>query len=329
MSHGEDLGNPSGTVLSVCIASVGRPSLADLLASLAEQQLPDDVACRVVVVDDSDHQGLSLPPRRTDLQVEVIAGPRLGIPQARNASIDVALSREPDWIAFVDDDEVVPPTWLGDLLEEAKYFSADVVTGPVIHELPRDAPGWARTSTSFATMSLPRGTSLTSCATNNTLARAGLFRQLRFDSRLATAGGSDIELFRRAADSGARIIWTDRVAVREHVDPARLSVKWVLRRRLRVGSVEAQLAIDSARRTERSVAGATVARVCRGFAFGIRGVLRIAHAVITRHSGRCVDGARDLAYGVGSLLGLFGWRLTEYGSRTPRTTPQSPSAPPL
>ena len=166
---------------------------------------------------------------------------RRGIPYARNTA--VAAAGPCDFVLFVDDDEVVDPAWLVELVEVQRAHDADVVTGPVIATYPAGAPRWAQPSGVFERPRRPTGTLLELAATGNTLVRTRVFEALDhwFDEGLAQRGGSDSELFDRVHRAGYTIVWADGALVFEDVATERLELGWVVRRGYRVGIGMAQM----------------------------------------------------------------------------------------
>lgn len=63
------------------------------------------------------------------------------IATARNAGLEAGLGMA-EWVAMVDDDQIVVPEWLTELLATARDHDADAVTAPVYVRFPDDAPRW-------------------------------------------------------------------------------------------------------------------------------------------------------------------------------------------
>ncbi len=57
-------------------------------------------------------QAQKLVERASGLPLTYVHEVRAGIPLARNAVLHAARNLNPDWIAFVDDDEVIDREWL-------------------------------------------------------------------------------------------------------------------------------------------------------------------------------------------------------------------------
>src|SRR3954453_12409000 len=117
--------------VDVGVCTFRRPAVADTLASLASQVLPQGVSLRVIVADNDAE-----PEARTrvltaaeahGLDVVYRHAPARNISLARNACLDAATA---EWIAFLDDDETASPGWLAALLAEAQVGGWDAVLGP-------------------------------------------------------------------------------------------------------------------------------------------------------------------------------------------------------
>ena len=84
-----------------------------------------------------------------------------------------------------------------------------------------------------------------SVATNNTLVRASLLERtpdVRFSEALSLKGGSDTDYFDRIIARGARVVWCDEAEVVEEVPLERANARWLMRRAIRIGNVNARRA---------------------------------------------------------------------------------------
>jgi glycosyltransferase involved in cell wall biosynthesis len=162
--------------------------------------------------------------------------PRPGIPAARNAALEAALGGDPDYVAFVDDDEIAPPPWLGSLLQVLQDLGADAVEGRVL-ALPanrQEVASWRPKPTAQL-----RWEPYESLATSNVLFKARLARpplSLRFDEAMQYTGGSDREFFMRAHKRGAKLARVQGVEVFEDVHAARQSLSYRASRAYAAGS---------------------------------------------------------------------------------------------
>jgi len=231
---------------------------------------------------------------------------RRGIPFARNRCVEAAAGA--DWVAFLDDDEEPSPGWLAELLRVQASFDADVVTGPVVPRFAADPPGWAVKGRLFERPRHATGTHRNRAFTNNVLFRAEIFERIRphFDVRMAMTGGSDVEFTRRVHRAGYRIVWADRAEVVETLPATRVTPGWLYRRAFRTGTTTARIARD--RRSLPAAAWMTVADSAYRLMLG--GALAAGGCVLGRHL--VVSGVRQVCYGAGLVVGLFGGRYREY-----------------
>jgi histidinol-phosphate phosphatase family protein len=201
----------SGPSWSVVIPTLGRPSLAVLLTSLAGQQCqPADV----FVVDDrpdaKEALDLSAHPRAT-----VVAGTASGPAAARNRGWWGATT---EWVVFVDDDVVLPEGWSTALVEDLRN-SGPHVGGSQAHitvPLPTDRrpTDWER-----GTAGLMEAQWVTA---EMAYRRAALEAVGGFDERFPRAYREDSDLALRVRRAG----WELQRGSRRVVHPVRPSDAW-------------------------------------------------------------------------------------------------------
>lgn len=224
-------GAPCRAVVAVCTAK--RPAmLQQCLQSIAAQIVEPQVAVEIVVVDNEGEPNNSALVQelaaRCRFPVHYVHEPRRGISQARNAALEKCRSLAADWTAFTDDDCWASPAWLASLLDAADRHQADVVYGRREFLFPMPLPFWAMRAEqgTFA-----EGERLPYAATHNVLVPAWLFGgelRMRFDERLAH--GEDTDFFHRAAQRGARIVYSAEPLVLEVVSPDRATLHYQTRR---------------------------------------------------------------------------------------------------
>lgn len=225
-------------VVAICTAK--RPKmLAAALKSLINLSVPQNGKLTILIVENDDHATSSdvveeLRPT-SPFPIIFFVEPKIGIPFARNRTLEEAVAIDADWIALVDDDEIVPQHWLVTLHAGCLRYSADVATGPV-EQVVESPPNWWRPISDSRKVT---GVMRADAYTNNVLfaaqiaGRRGL--NLRFDTRF-TSGGEDVDFFRRASARGARIVTVAEAKVIEIVPATRL----VLRRHLQRNYMIAQ-----------------------------------------------------------------------------------------
>ena len=194
----------------VVIPTVGRPSLARLLAALAAEPPPG----RVIVVHDGEPDA-SLPAE-PGLSYNVVEGPRRGPAAARNTGRRAARA---EWIAFLDDDVVPEPGWAARLLEDLRGLAPGVAgsQGRIVVPLPHDrAPtDWERNVAGLETARW---------ATADMAYRRSVLDELGgFDERFPRAYREDADLALRAERAGYRLVRGRRTVTH----PVRPASRWI------------------------------------------------------------------------------------------------------
>lgn len=226
--------------IQVCICTFQRPQLLDKLLQGLDSLNPRTPSFRVQVVDNdasgSARETVTARAATTGYALEYDIEPEQNIALARNRSLR---GLEAGWVAFIDDDEVPDPDWLLNLHATAAACQADAVFGPVLPDWPEEVPDWIRANPVHNRQRHTTGDPVPpeQTRTGNVLVRAKLLMQYEepFDRAYGLTGGSDSDLFKRLAACGARYVWCDEAAVKEHVMPERTRPGWLLRRYYRGG----------------------------------------------------------------------------------------------
>lgn len=300
--------------LSVLVCTYRRPDrLRLLLDDLARQTRPPD---EIVVVDNHDagsaREVVEGFAARSGMNLRYDVQPRQNISLTRNRTVERATG---EWLAFVDDDERVPPDWLQLLMQTAQRHDADGVLGPALCVPPPGAPDWVRRGNLYAIHHAPTGSVVRrdKMWINNALLRADRVRALPgpFAEEFGLTGGEDVDMLARLAQGGARILWCDEAQVTEPVEPARLRAGWILRRALRGGQTYAVL-WRLGRFGPVSAAG-RVLFVLRALAQMLAAAaLAILLLPLGRH--RAMHWLCKCAANAGKLSTLTGWRYREYAA---------------
>jgi len=242
------LPNQSEMHVDVIVCTFRRPALLARLIDAIAAQHSADWRLRLIVVDNDPLQSaqtvltdaMACHPSLTSVY---LSEPRKNIALARNAGLDTS---DADYIAFIDDDECPSPDWLSRLLSSARDFNAGLVFGPVLPEYHADTPDWLINGGFFDRPRHATGTPLplAEARTGNVLIRADLIQTtgLRFDPDFGLSGGEDSVFFRSLYPLAGNAIWCDEAIVHEAIPPERSTARWLLRRRFRIGSVEACMA---------------------------------------------------------------------------------------
>jgi len=204
--------------VDVVVPTIGRPSLATLLSTLAtcDGPLPD----HVIVVD--DRRDFARPlladgvPARLASRVSVLRGRAAGPAAARNVGWRASNA---DLIAFVDDDVVPDGDWLARLADDIAAMSDDVAgsQGRLRVPLPADRrpTDWERNvagleSAQWATADM-------------VYRRATLGGVGGFDERFPRAYREDADLALRVLATGARLVRGRRTVTH----PVRPADRWI------------------------------------------------------------------------------------------------------
>lgn len=220
--------------VSILIPTFRRPQRAVDAARSALAQTAQDFE---IILIDNDPEGSALSVLRAldDPRITVVHEPRAGVANARNAGLRVAKG---DLIAFLDDDELAPTTWLAELLRVQAAHKADVVFGPVrtrLASVPRDHdaffdaffardPGHAE---GIISVFYGCGCSL--------IRRAALPCPQPFSPERNEIGGEDDLLFQGMEAEGAVFAWAPNAWVWETPEPSRVTLAYTLRRAFAYG----------------------------------------------------------------------------------------------
>jgi succinoglycan biosynthesis protein ExoM len=217
--------------IGIGICTARRPlMLANCLDAVGAQIVRAGVEVHIIVVDNEaapNNQGLVEDfAERCAFPVHYLHEPTRGIPQARNAALEKCVELGVAWIGFTDDDCWVSPVWLAGLLDATARHEADAVYGRRDFVFPLPLPYWAAHSEQTYHV---EGQKLPHAATHNVLFSASLVRDgnltgLRFDESLSH--GEDTDFFYRAAQRGARIVFSRRPVVFEMVAPERATLNY-------------------------------------------------------------------------------------------------------
>lgn len=239
------------TVAAICCTTRYRPKMLQaLIASWSRLKIPDGIAPVFIVVENDESAASreivdSLRKRFSNGVLVYAVEPEIGIPQARNAAVRVALGLGAGIICFVDDDETVAEDWFVHLHQANARSGAQLIGGPVraVIATPADSAYRrvvqqgisdryrkieVRAAERLRTGQLGRMAILT----NNWFADAELFTRhgLSFDTELSLSGGSDTQFFRDAIAKGIRTDWAPGAVVYETIPPERTSLAYQFRR---------------------------------------------------------------------------------------------------
>jgi glycosyltransferase involved in cell wall biosynthesis len=237
-----------------------------------------------------------------------------GLVVARNACLELALAHDPEFLAFIDDDEVPKVGWLASLMRTMRETNADFVTGPVEAKFLVQPPAWAIQGNYFSHDGH-------SYSTSNLAIRASSFPRDKsrwFQKQFNRLGGEDGELLNRLVEGGAVHRVTPDAVVTEFVPVERLRRRYVWRCGTRDGAIIAETVITKHGINSRAYvtclleAAKKVGYASNHLFWSIRWPWRINSAI------------RDINASAGILLALAGMKSSYYGGqRKPTMAPRS------
>jgi GT2 family glycosyltransferase len=298
----------------VVVPTFRRPAmLAETLASLQAQQSAVAFAVVVLENDDASREGLAVARRFLEEgRLRGVAGveAKQGNVHAINAGFTLALARFPaaEFILMMDDDEVASPDWLEQMIRAAEAQDADVVGGPVQPRFHPDAGSLFRRHPVFWPAISRTGPVPMIYGTGNCLLRRRVFERIGLpplDPRFNFLGGGDLDLFDRCRRAGFRSFWVQEALITETVPPERTRVSWVLRRGMRIGTINRAL--------ERKNAAGPAARLRIAVKDAVLVPLSIARALaVLVRSGNPLAAAHPIAISAGRLAGALGFEPEPY-----------------
>ncbi|HTO27236.1 MAG TPA: glycosyltransferase family 2 protein [Devosia sp.] len=236
--------------VDISICTYRRAFLAKTLESIAQID-PGGHAVRVIIadndVDPSARDLVDAMREQVPFPIIYLHAPASNICIARNACLDQA---DADYLAFIDDDEVVTQGWLVALVGRAEKTGAAAVLGPVAAIYGADAPAWMIEGDFHSTRPVfVGGTIRTGYTCNVLIGWTAPYQALRFDIALGKSGGEDTDFFYRLTSLGGTIAYAEDALVEEPVPSDRASMAWLVRRRLRFGQTHGMLQAGSRARS--------------------------------------------------------------------------------
>ena len=289
---------------AVVVPTVGRPSLDVLLSSLVSHPgpLPDEV----VVVDDRRDPVPPLDPSSAlfgRVPVRVVQGWGRGPAAARNLGWRLVST---PWVAFLDDDVVLPEGWTEGLQADLRAAGPEVgaTQGRLVVPLPRDRrpTDWERSTAGLETARW--------ATADMAYRRECLLAVDGFDERFPRAYREDADLALRARRAGWQLVRGDRTAAHP-VRPADDGVSLRVQR----GNADDALMRRLHGRRWRTLAETGRGRLPWHLATVTAAVLAAAGAAASssRRPGRLVAAASALGWG--ALTAEFAWRRIAPGPR--------------
>ncbi|MGI9597677.1 MAG: glycosyltransferase family 2 protein [Acidimicrobiales bacterium] len=290
--------------------------LARMLDSLevAARAAEPDVELGVVVIDDNaDGSARSVVENSKNhfplgLHYEFVGAGNIAT--ARNAGLEAAMKLA-DWVAMVDDDQIVVRDWLSELVRVQAETDADAVTAPVYARFPDDSPSWL-TDQPFAelwgTPERDDGAPVTDLQTANSMIRTSFLDQhpaVRFSTDLGEVGGEDMVFYRGALDAGLKAHYSRHAVNWELESSDRATYRYQLRRCLWHGNTEAVTNLRAGRAGRARLAVRAIRRA----------ITAAGHPIRRLRAGEPAQWRFALAFSlqsVGMLMGAAGIRLSHH-----------------
>ena len=287
-----------------------QADLAALLDSISKLEPVENTELSVVIVDnDSDpsaQETVEAARAKMPWPVHYAHETQPGIPFARNRVIREAGTE--GFLAFVDDDETVEPSWLRQLMAVQRQTDANFVQGPVVMSVEKDSDRWWLDTAFFRQNSFENLAPLKESWTNNVLIDLGFIDRhgVKFEESMQYDGGTDTLFFQDMVAQGGQGRFALNALVHEIQPSGRLRWRWAMMRQYRYGITRSKTALMRRARTS-----ATRYCLIRGSAMIVLGLVKLPSALLTGRSGLAA-GLALLARGTGVFAGLLGGNREEY-----------------
>ncbi|MFV8819905.1 glycosyltransferase [Haliea sp. E17] len=245
--------------IAICVCTHGRSrqlaGLLDVLSAIDLEEYPPERVELIVIDNRPGRETRELCERMAPslpIVLHYAEEPQPGLTYARNRAVAVALARNADFVAFIDDDDRPRPDWLLRLLEQQSTSGADLVFGSWV--LDADLPPWVRESGIFRSPDKPKrnkerryglphfASGCNLLAGREILERVGAAGPV-FDHHFRFSGGEDKDFFLRAHRLGATLACAERSIIQRSHDCERYSLRGLLRRGMKNGCSQINLAM--------------------------------------------------------------------------------------
>jgi glycosyltransferase involved in cell wall biosynthesis len=304
------------TAVAVCVCTYRRNELlARLLDRVAEISGAAGERYRIGVVVVDDNPGGTAEPV-LDAYRDVFP---LGVHYRRSGQQNISVGRNlaleagaafGDVIAMTDDDCRPEPSWIDELLAAREATGADAVSGPLLTELPPDAPRWIVEQGVYDDVHDPVAdlADLPIGQTNNCLLDVAWLRahpEHRFDPHYGRIGGEDMVFFSGAVGLGMRSVHAARAVVHQLEPLSDLRYRTMLRARFWWGNSEAVTNLANGTAGRRRLA-------LRGLRRSLQSLLRPISRLARRRPPHVRAAVVDAAHGAGLVAGACGLRLRHH-----------------
>lgn len=228
--------------ITVAICTWNRSRLlGQTLESFLHLRIPEGVSWELLVInnnctDDTDQVVGQYLHR---LPIKLCHEQRPGLSNARNHAIEQARG---EFILWTDDDVLVDPNWLMEILKTFDDYKADLLFGKVLPWWETAPPRWFSPYSKNILVLVDLGSELEvlrdawkcGAGVNCAFRREALLRLGSFRADLGVCqdrgGGEDIDMYRRAYAAGLRVVYTPAALVRHYIPAVRCRKNYHRRR---------------------------------------------------------------------------------------------------
>jgi len=294
--------------IAVCICTRKRQDgLAGLLDSLEKATIPDATEVKIIIVENDEanfsEDLVKSRALKSKFRISYFLETRRGIVFARNRSI--AEAGECDFCCFTDDDQVVSPDWISELLRCQKEFDADGVAGPTKPDFTKKVPSYIEKF--HQPDSYVYGTVVKTAFTGNLMLRKKHLDKMDgpFDIRLNFSGGEDSNLTGRFSGLGGVIRFNPVAVAYESISEDRATIRFVMKRCFRISNTRMVLnSMDNKSSKPIKELPRLILRFCNG-------CLLLIPCLIFCKANK-LDGLIKIARAVGGFAFFFGKRSQFY-----------------
>jgi glycosyltransferase involved in cell wall biosynthesis len=206
---------------------------------LAQLTLPPDCQAEILIIDNNSRDDTRIVAERfaqkMSWKVRYCFEPKQGLSAARNCAVKEAAG---EYLAFLDDECVVPDTWLDAAVRDIRETGAQIIGGPYLGRLlPGQAPKWFKASYGdayFLDRKYPRGFQDGFRANGgNMFIHRRVFEECLFDENLGIQGdrlklGEEYalqEIF-LSRNPGLEIFYEPEITVEHFVLPHKMQLRY-------------------------------------------------------------------------------------------------------
>jgi succinoglycan biosynthesis protein ExoM len=227
--------------ICICICTFRRPEiLKRVLEALNEQTTEGRFSYSILIVDNDKQESArneaEVFAQKSSISVQYLVESRQNIALARNMAVENARG---EYLAFIDDDEIAPSSWLLTLFSARERFQSDGILGPVRPQFDEAPPSWVIDGKFYERRSYPTGFVIDGPKgrTGNVLLKKEIFDYPDPPFRSEFITGEDQDFFRRMIEKGHVFIWCEEGIAYEIIQPTRWSRRFMLKRALLRGEI--------------------------------------------------------------------------------------------